>query len=196
MRAEHEAEDRFRGVAPLGVRPFLDVGEARARRELGRENPLRRQLVDDRGHVNERMTRVVVGEHALIRGFELVVELLDEPGAQLLDERLRIETREHQRDGAEQEVGVVQVGADRVVDAGVLHLHRDFEAATCHRPGAPARSTPPRAGPDPTPRTRARERRRARRARPRFVSSVDIGGASCCKDASASRTGSGMPSSR
>ena len=128
---------------------------------------LRRELVDDRGHVNERMIGVVLGEHALIRRFEFVVELFDEAGSQLFDERLRVEAREHQRDRAEQEVGVVQVGADRVVDAGVLHLHRDFEATARHRPvHLPDRRRRERDR-IPLPRRRARGRRRARSARPR-----------------------------
>ena len=41
------------------------------------------------------MTRVVVGEQPLVLGFVRVVELLDEAGAQLVDEWRRVEAREH-----------------------------------------------------------------------------------------------------
>src|SRR3546814_203879 len=60
-------------------------------------------------------------------GLHRVVELLDQPGAQLLDERLRLEAGEQHADGGEQQAGVVEVGPDRVAHARVLHLHR-------HRP--------------------------------------------------------------
>ena len=55
--AEHEAEDRLgRGVA-LVLRPRLDLGEACAVGELGREHAAGRQLVDHVGNVDERMAR-------------------------------------------------------------------------------------------------------------------------------------------
>ena len=56
----------------------------------------------DRGHVDERVARVVVGEEPLVLGLDAVVELLDEPGAQLVDERPGIEAGEHQPERAEQ----------------------------------------------------------------------------------------------
>ena len=62
-----------------------------------------------------------------------VVELLGEPLAQLVDERSRIEPGEHHAEHAEQEIGVHEVGADRLVDTRVLHLHRDRDARVRHR---------------------------------------------------------------
>ena len=74
------------------------------------------------------MVAVRVEEEALVLGFDPVVELLGEPLAKLLHERRRIETGEHHPERAEEQVGVVEVGADRVVDPRVLHLHRDRAA--------------------------------------------------------------------
>ncbi len=132
--AEHEPEDRLgRGIA-LVLRPLLDLGEAGAVGELGGEHAHARQLVDDARHVDERMVRVPVGEEVLIVGLDAVVELLDEPGAQLLDERSGLEAREEQPQRAEDQVGVQEVGADRLADPGVLHLDRDGETRVRHRP--------------------------------------------------------------
>ena len=58
-------------------------------------------------------------------GLVAVVELLGEALAQLVDERSGVETGKHHAEHAEEQVGVHEVGADRVVDARVLHLHRD-----------------------------------------------------------------------
>ncbi len=73
------------------------------------------------------MAGVPVGEQSLVVGFEAVVELLDEPGAQLVHEWSAFETREEQCERPEHHIGVHEVGADRVVDAGILDLHRDPE---------------------------------------------------------------------
>ena len=124
-----------------------------------------RQLVDHVGNVDERMVGVPVGEQALIVGFDAVVELLDEPRAQLFDQRPGFEAREHQPERAEHDVGVDEIGADRFVDTGVLHLDRDVQARVRHRAvHLPDRRRRDRRR-DPTARTRARARRRAARAR-------------------------------
>ncbi len=59
--AEHEAEDRLGGQVALLLAPGLHLVEADALGQLGGEHPLGAQLVDDRGHVDERMALVVVG---------------------------------------------------------------------------------------------------------------------------------------
>ena len=59
-----------------------------------------------------------------------------------------------------------EIGADRVVDAGVLHLHRDLATGVRHRAVHLADRRGRDRARDPTARTRARGRRRARRARP------------------------------
>ena len=78
------------------------------------------------------MVLVVVREQALVGGFVDVVELFEQARAQFLDERTRVESGKEQSERAEQHVGVDEVGADRVVDTRILHLHRDLEARVRH----------------------------------------------------------------
>ena len=91
--AEHEPVDRLGGEVALLLAPRLDLVEADALGQLGGEHPLGAQLVDDVGHVDERVAAVVVGEQPLVVGLEPVVELLDEALAQLGDERPGLEAR-------------------------------------------------------------------------------------------------------
>jgi hypothetical protein len=125
--AKHESEDRFGGQITLVLRPLFQLGEARAVDVLGRQDARRRQFVDDGRHVDEGMTAVVRRELPLIRRLVPVVELFGETRPQLLDERDRIEAGEHHRQHAEDDIAVDEVGADRFVDARILHLHRDFD---------------------------------------------------------------------
>ena len=107
----------------------LRLGEARAVGELGGEHPTGAELGEHRRDVDERMTGVVVGELLLVRGLEPVVELLAEPGAQLVDERAgRRSPGNTLADAAEEQADVAEVGLDRLRDARVLHLHRDRDA--------------------------------------------------------------------
>ena len=109
----------------------------------------RRQLLDHVGNVDERMVGVPVGEQALIVGFDAVVELLDEPRAQLFDQRPGFETRKEQSERTEHHVGIDEIGADRLVDAGVLDLDRHRAGLSASPRDAPARSTPPRSASGP-----------------------------------------------
>ena len=123
--AEHEADDRLAGEVSLGLAPRLELAEPRAGRELGGEDPAGRQLVDHVGHVDERVAAVVVGEHPLVGGLDAVVELLADALPDLLDERRDVEVLVEQAGGGHGRVEAVEVGADRLVDARVLHLDRD-----------------------------------------------------------------------
>ena len=71
------------------------------------------------------MFGVPLGEQSLIAGFDPIVELFDEAGAQLFHQRAALESREQEPERAEDDVGVDEIGAYRVVDARVL----DFD---CH----------------------------------------------------------------
>ena len=56
-------------------------------------------------------------------------------GPQLVDERLHVEALQRERrEHAVEHLGVVEVALDRLVDAGVLHLHRDHAAVGQHGP--------------------------------------------------------------
>ena len=72
------------------------------------------------------MAGVALGELGLAASLDPVVELVGHAGSQLVDDALHVEVL--QCEGGEQAVqqlGVVEVAADRLVDARVLHLHRD-----------------------------------------------------------------------
>ena len=105
-----------------------------AGRELGREDAPGAELVDDVGHVDERVAAVEVGEQPLVLRLEAVVDLLGEAGPQLLDERPGLEAGEQHPHQADEEVAVVEVGLDRLVDARVLDLDGDGPSVVGHRP--------------------------------------------------------------
>ena len=116
----------------------VELGEFAGERvlELQRAHlvaPQVREHVDDLRHTDVRVPAVRVGEEPLVGGLRAVVELFADPRPQLGDERTRIETGEHRAQHAEEQVGVDEVGADRLVDAGILHLHCDAHAGTRRR---------------------------------------------------------------
>jgi hypothetical protein len=82
----------------------------------------------DRHHVRHDDLRVVAErrrERALGLRLELVVQLLLDPGLQLLDERLDLDAGHHRPDRPGEAGQLAQVGAQRVAGAGVLHLDGD-----------------------------------------------------------------------
>ena len=83
--------------------------------------------VDDLGDANEGMTAVPAPERLLVRGLDAVVELVVHARPQLVDQRLDVEPLQRER-GEEvvEHLGVVEIGSDRAIDAGVLHLDRDL----------------------------------------------------------------------
>ena len=145
------------------------------------------------------MVPVVVGEQLLVGRFELVVDFVGESDLDLVDHLRRVEPAEALLEERAEHVGVAQVGRDRLADARVLHLDGDGAFGTV----AIAHDRPMDLA--------------DRRGRDRLVveldeqlvdrtpelgldggpaSSVDIGGASDWSWASATRSGSGRPSSR
>ena len=69
------------------------------------------------------MPGVGAGEEALVLRFLEVVELLDEPRPDLFDHWSCLEPGKGHLHAREQHAGVVEIGPDGLVDAGVLQLH-------------------------------------------------------------------------
>ena len=80
---------------------------------------------DHVGHVDVRVVAVVVGEHLLVAGLEPVVELLDQALFDLRHHVVGIEPAEALLQQRAEHAGVLEVGRDRLVDAGVLDLDGD-----------------------------------------------------------------------
>ena len=70
------------------------------------------------------MPSVEVGEQLLVAGLVGVVELFDDPRPYLVDQRGRLEARQRQAHGAEDQAGAVEVRPDGVVDPRILDLDR------------------------------------------------------------------------
>ncbi len=84
---EGEAVERLGGQVALGPVPGHHLVEPGTDRQLCREHPARRQVVDHRRDVDGGVVLVVPGELALVGRLVEVVELLDQPGPQLLHHR-------------------------------------------------------------------------------------------------------------
>jgi len=120
--AEEEAKDDLADAVALGLRAVLELLEADAADELAHQHPLARETADHVGDDDERMPGEDTRERALVLGLQLVVELLDDPLLDLLRDRLDVERGSHPLEQAHDHVKVLQVGAHRAGDAGVLHL--------------------------------------------------------------------------
>jgi hypothetical protein len=84
--------------------------------------------------VDEGVVAIEVGEPLLVAGLVGVVELLDDPGLQLVDHRPRVEGGEGQAHRLEDHAGALEVAPDRAVDPRVLHLDRHRPAVAGDRP--------------------------------------------------------------
>jgi hypothetical protein len=129
--AKHESENGLACQLTLRFIPSIELGKAHARRELGGEDALAAERRDHVGNVDERMAAVPIGEQPLVRRFDAVVELLADAIANLVDERLRVEVLEQHRCRQHRCLHAREIGFDRVLDSGVLHLHRDGFALVC-----------------------------------------------------------------
>ena len=127
-RAEAAAEDDLAEAAALLLRQLLDPLEVHPRHQLGDEDPPPREPGDHFRHVDEGVVAVGAGEGALVLGLVLVVELLHDPLAQLLGDRLGVEAGGDRLGQAHDRAGVAQVGVERLGDPRVLDLHRDRAA--------------------------------------------------------------------
>ena len=81
--AEEEAEDDLADPVALGLRAGLELLEADAGDELAHQHALARERADHVGHDDERVAGEDARQRALVLGLELVVELLDDPLADL-----------------------------------------------------------------------------------------------------------------
>jgi hypothetical protein len=122
---EHEPEDRLRRQVLLGLAPGQQLAPARAGREVRGQHPTRRQRRDDGRDVDEGVTVVEVGEGLLVRGLDVIVQLLADAGLDLGHHRAGVESLEELAHERAEQVGVGQVGPDGVGHAGVLDLDRD-----------------------------------------------------------------------
>src|SRR5690242_20490928 len=98
------------------------------------KHPARRELRVDRWHGDERMAAAQPLDPSLVLRLELVVELLDDPLAQLGSERLRIEAWREPLDQRQQQHRVTQVGLDRLRHPRILDLDDHFIAVERRRP--------------------------------------------------------------
>ena len=130
-------EEPVDDLAPPVAQRLVDVGRLRPSPSVDHlhgEHPIARQLGEHLGHADERMAAVVLGELALVRQLGGVVELLAEPLRDLVGEGAHVEVAELRDDALgdlherEEQLGVRQVVADGVGDAGILHLDRDLGA--------------------------------------------------------------------
>ena len=196
---EHEAEDRLRGQVLLRLAP---------REQLIPSGPGRQSVVstrpvdiraDDGGDVDERMAVVEVGEGTLVGGLDAVVELLADPGLDLGHHRCRVEALEELAHHRAQQIGVGQIGADGVRDPRVLDLDGDGALPPCRVPRQrPVDLTDGRRGDGlgiPPTKSSSGAAPSSRRTTPAASSGL-IGGALARRSPSASRSGSGRPSSR
>ena len=135
----------------------LTASKRRPVEQLGDEHAAVRELGVDRRHVGERVSAPGARHRAVVLGLDLVVELVADPLAQLLRQRLDVEARGEALDQRQQHLQVAQVGLDRLGDARVLDLDRDGAAVERRR----AVDLADRGGGE---RLLARTRRRRRRA--------------------------------
>ena len=87
-----------------------------------------RQRRDHVGDDDERVAAEDPRQRALVLGLELVVELLLDPGADLLADRLGVHPGGDPLDQPQDQAQVLHVGADRRGDARVLDLDRHLPA--------------------------------------------------------------------
>jgi hypothetical protein len=123
-RSEEEAEhDLAEAVARLPIE-LADFLEADAVDPLGHEYALGAELRHHPRDVDERVVAPGAREGAVLLGLVLVVELVGEPLADLGGHRLGVHARSDPLGHAHDEPDVLEVGANRVRHARVLHLHR------------------------------------------------------------------------
>ncbi len=117
------------GVAVAhGVRLGGNRVEAEPVDPIGDEDPTAAELGVDRGNADERVPAPKPRQAAMVGRLELVVALLDDPPAELVDHSLDVEPRHHPAQQRRQHPDVAHVRFDRVGDPGVLHLDRDLTA--------------------------------------------------------------------
>ncbi len=124
-RAEAETEDDLAEDVALVLVELLDLVEASPLHVVRDQNAAAREPRVDPRDEDEGVPVVSAGEGALVLRLELVVELLQNPLAQLRGDGLGVEAgREHLREPHDH-AGVRQIRLEGVGDARVLHLDGD-----------------------------------------------------------------------
>src|SRR3979411_3063675 len=85
--AEDESIDRLGREVALALIPALQLVETRPHNQLARQHSRRAQRSDNIWDVDDWMSFVVPREELLVVGLEVVIQLLLEAFAQLVDER-------------------------------------------------------------------------------------------------------------
>ena len=124
-RSKDEPEDGLGCTVADGLGLFHQIGPRTADHEIGRDDTRRAEVCMDARNVNEGMVGVEVGELLLIFRLTGVVELLGEAFLDFGDQLIGFECLESECENCAEQVGVFQVGRNRIGDAGVLHLHCD-----------------------------------------------------------------------
>ncbi len=129
-----EAEDDLADPVALGLRLGAQGLEPVAGDQLGDEDVLAAEVGDHVRDADERVASVDPRHRPVVGGLELVVELVDDPGADLLADRLDVELRGHPPREPQEHAEVLHVGSHRVGDARVLDLDRDAAPVEQGRP--------------------------------------------------------------
>ena len=141
------------------------------------------------------MAGVTAGERLLVDRLVAVVQLLQHSGPQLFGQRLGIKSLEcEHRHQLVEPIGIRQVGADGVCDAGVLHFDGNLAPVEEHRPVDLADRRRRRRVLRRNPSTRAQPRRPHSRSSTARATPGGSGGASDCRPANACWAPSGSPS--
>ena len=125
-RAEVEPEDDLPDTIALGLREGLHRFEAAAGDVLRNDDLLAREVGHDVRDDHPWVPAVDAGQRALVRGLELVVELLVDALPDLPTDRPHVEARRDGLDQTQDHPEVLHVGPDRGGDPRVLDLDRDL----------------------------------------------------------------------
>jgi hypothetical protein len=133
--APDEAVDRLAPLVPEPLSRGERIAPRQAPHSLLRQHTIGAQLTDDLRDVDERMSAVVLGELGLIGCLESIVELLGYANAYLTSHASNVkahfqrrQTADDQAQKCRKQLGVLQVGADRVGHPRILDLDRHFAA--------------------------------------------------------------------
>ena len=127
-RAVVEAEQHLADAVALRLVFLQDPGEGPSGGASHGEDAFRGQLGDRSGHPDEGVVLVAVGEGVHVLGLEEVVALLEHASPHLLEGIGGVEAGGEEGQQRLDRRGDGQVGADGVLDARVLHLHRHLPA--------------------------------------------------------------------
>src|ERR1700737_910181 len=96
--AEDKSIDRLRGEVFLPLAPCQQFLEARAHDELGGQHPSRAELLDHMRDMNDWVSLVIGCKQLLVLRLAAIVDLLFQPLAQLVHQRLNVQTTKSRAD--------------------------------------------------------------------------------------------------